>query len=47
MRASDPLKLEVEMVMRYHVDAGKLNSSPLQKWSVLLPAESFLQPLKH
>jgi hypothetical protein len=42
-RTTDPLKLNLQMVVSHHVDAG--NPGPLWEQPVLLTAELSLQPL--
>lgn len=44
-RASDAMKLELQMIVRCHVELG-INSGPLQEHYVLLTAEPCLQPYK-
>ena len=43
-RASDPLELESQMVVSYHVGAENQNPHPLEEQPVILTAEPPLQP---
>ena len=46
-RVSDPLELELQLVVSHYVGAGKSNHGPLQEQSVLLNIEPSFQPLEY